>query len=41
MSGGVYRLNRYNAVDPETGNLINLIKYSNKVYRIIAYRRKL
>ena len=28
------------AVDPETGTLINLSKYGNKVYRVVAYRRK-
>jgi GH25 family lysozyme M1 (1,4-beta-N-acetylmuramidase) len=28
------------AVDPETGTLINLSKYQNKVYRIVGYRRK-
>jgi uncharacterized membrane protein len=28
------------AVDPETGTLINLSKYQNKVYRIVSYRRK-
>lgn len=28
------------AVDPETGKLINLNKYTNKVYRIVGYRRK-
>lgn len=28
------------AVDPETGTLINLSKYDNKVYRIVGYRRK-
>jgi len=27
------------AVDPETGTLINLSKYGNKVYRIVGYRR--
>jgi len=27
------------AVDPETGTLINLSKYQNKVYRIVGYRR--
>ena len=27
------------AVDPETGTLINLSKYENKVYRIVGYRR--
>lgn len=27
------------AVDPETGTLINLSKYQNKVYRIVSYRR--
>lgn len=27
------------AVDPETGTLINLSKYANKVYRIVGYRR--
>lgn len=29
------------AVDPETGTLINLSKYQNKVYRIVGYRRAL
>lgn len=29
------------AVDPDTGTLINLSKYNNKVYRIVAYGRKL
>lgn len=28
------------AVDPETGALISLSKYENKVYRIVGYRRK-
>jgi len=28
------------AVDPETGTLINLSKYENKVYRIVGYGRK-
>ena len=28
------------AVDPETGTLINLSKYQNKVYRIVGYRRQ-
>jgi len=28
------------AVDPETGTLINLNKYTNKVYRIVGYRRQ-
>ena len=28
------------AVDPETGTLINLSKYGNTVYRVVAYRRK-
>lgn len=28
------------AVDPDTGTLINLAKYGNKVYRLTAYRRK-
>ena len=27
------------AVDPETGTLINLSKYENKVYRIVSYRK--
>ena len=27
------------AVDPETGTLINLNKYTNKVYRIVGYRK--
>ena len=27
------------AVDPDTGTLINLSKYQNKVYRIVSYRR--
>lgn len=27
------------AVDPDTGTLINLSKYGNKVYRIVSYRR--
>lgn len=27
------------AVDPETGTLINLSKYGNKVYRIVGYRK--
>jgi len=27
------------AVDPETGTLINLSKYQNKVYRVVSYRR--
>jgi len=27
------------AVDPETGTLINLSKYENKVYRIVGYRK--
>jgi hypothetical protein len=27
------------AVDPETGTLINLSKYQNKVYRIVGYRK--
>ncbi len=29
------------AVDPDTGTLINLSKYQNKVYRIVSYRRTL
>ena len=28
------------AVDPETGTLINLSKYQNKVYRIVSYGRR-
>jgi GH25 family lysozyme M1 (1,4-beta-N-acetylmuramidase) len=28
------------AVDPETGTLINLSKYENKVYRIVSYGRR-
>lgn len=28
------------AVDPETGTLINLSKYGNRIYRIVGYRRK-
>ena len=27
------------AVDPETGTLLNLNKYTNKVYRIVGYRK--
>lgn len=34
-----YRADGFWAVDPETGTLINLSKYQNKVYRIVSYRR--
>jgi len=33
------RVDGWWAVDPETGTLINLSKYGNKVYRIVGYRR--
>lgn len=35
------RANGWWAVDPETGTLINLSKYGNRVYRIVGYRRAL
>jgi len=34
-----YRADGWWAVDPETGTLINLSKYGNKVYRIVGYRK--
>jgi len=34
-----YRADGWWVVDPETGTLINLSKYGNKVYRIVGYRR--
>lgn len=34
-----YRADGWWAVDPDTGMLINLSKYGNKVYRIVSYRR--
>jgi GH25 family lysozyme M1 (1,4-beta-N-acetylmuramidase) len=34
-----YRDGSWWAVDPETGTLINLSKYGNKVYRIVGYRK--
>ena len=34
-----YRADGWWAVDPETGTLINLSKYENKVYRIVSYRK--
>ena len=33
------RVDGWWAVDPETGTLINLSKYGNKVYRIVGYRK--
>jgi len=35
-----YRADGWWAIDPETGTLINLSKYGNKVYRIVSYRRQ-
>ena len=35
-----HRADGWWAVDPETGTLINLSKYENKVYRIVSYRRQ-
>jgi uncharacterized membrane protein len=37
---GGHRSDGWWAVDPETGTLINLCKYGNKVYRIVSYRRQ-
>ena len=34
-----YRADGWWAVDPETGTLINLSKYQDKVYRIVGYRK--
>jgi len=34
-----YRTDGWWAVDPETGTLINLSKYENKVYRIVSYKK--
>jgi GH25 family lysozyme M1 (1,4-beta-N-acetylmuramidase) len=34
-----YRADGWWAVDPDTGTLINLSKYGNKVYRIVGYRK--
>jgi len=34
-----YRADGWWAVDPETGTLINLSKYGNKVYRIVGYKK--
>ena len=35
-----YRADGWWAVDPETGTLINLSKYGNRIYRIVGYGRK-